>query len=52
VQEWGNPAENEEVYGYIRSYSPVDNVRAQVYPDMLLTGGALLMLLLRIYQSC
>ncbi len=36
--EWGNPADRQ-VYDYIRSYSPYDNVRAQPYPAMLITGG-------------
>ena len=36
--EWGNPNE-AEYYHYIRSYSPYDNVRAQAYPPMLVTGG-------------
>ncbi len=39
LQEWGNPAGDEESYENIRSYSPVDNVRAQAYPSMLVTGG-------------
>ena len=36
--EWGNPRE-EEYFRYMLSYSPYDNVRAQNYPDMLVTGG-------------
>jgi oligopeptidase B len=36
--EWGNPAERK-YYEYIRSYSPYDNVRRQVYPPMLLLCG-------------
>ena len=36
--EWGNP-NDAEYYRYIRSYSPYDNVRAQDYPSMLVTGG-------------
>jgi oligopeptidase B len=37
--EWGNPILDEEAFGYIRSYSPYDNVKAQDYPPMLITGG-------------
>lgn len=36
--EWGNP--NEKVYyDYMKSYSPYDNVKAQNYPNMLVTTG-------------
>ena len=36
--EWGNP--NDKVYyDYMRSYSPYDNVKAQDYPNMLVTTG-------------
>jgi oligopeptidase B len=37
--EWGNPIEDEEAFHYMRSYSPVDQVRAQHYPPMLVTAG-------------
>ncbi|MFH1119297.1 MAG: S9 family peptidase [Bacteroidota bacterium] len=37
-EEWGNP-NNEEFYKYMLSYSPYDNVKAQDYPHMLVTGG-------------
>jgi len=37
-EEWGNPAE-PEVYDYMKSYAPYDNVSAQKYPKMLVTGG-------------
>ena len=37
-EEWGNPNE-EEYYNYIKSYSPYDNVKAQNYPNFLITGG-------------
>jgi oligopeptidase B len=36
--EWGNPNEGED-YGYMLSYSPYDNVRAQGYPAMFVTTG-------------
>ncbi|MBK6345900.1 MAG: S9 family peptidase [Bacteroidales bacterium] len=37
-EEWGNP-NVEEYYRYMLSYSPYDNVKAQNYPNMLVTGG-------------
>ncbi|XP_019266762.1 PREDICTED: uncharacterized protein LOC109244172 [Nicotiana attenuata] len=37
-EEWGDPRK-EEFYSYIKSYSPVDNVKAQNYPDILITAG-------------
>ena len=36
--EWGNP-NDAEYYRYMRTYSPYDNVRAQDYPPLLVTGG-------------
>jgi oligopeptidase B len=36
--EWGNP-NHREYYDYIKSYSPYDNVQAQDYPHMYITGG-------------
>lgn len=36
--EWGNPNE-KEYYDYMRSYSPYDNLKAQKYPNMLVTTG-------------
>ncbi|HEX8306954.1 MAG TPA: S9 family peptidase [Allosphingosinicella sp.] len=37
--EWGNPIEDKEAFELIRSYSPYDQVKAQAYPPMLITGG-------------
>ncbi len=34
--EWGNP-NDKEYYDYMLSYSPYDNVKAQGYPNMLVT---------------
>ncbi len=36
--EWGNPAE-KEYYDYMKSYSPYDNIKAQNYPNILITTG-------------
>ncbi|CAM3507988.1 S9 family peptidase [Parendozoicomonas haliclonae] len=36
--EWGDPAE-DEVYNYIASYSPIDNIRSVDYPPQLVLGG-------------
>ncbi|MBW3548807.1 MAG: S9 family peptidase [Actinobacteria bacterium] len=38
-EEWGNPVEAPEVYHYMRSYSPYENVEAKAYPPMLVTAG-------------
>ena len=37
-EEWGNPNRKAE-YDYLLSYSPYDNVKAQAYPAMLVTGA-------------
>jgi oligopeptidase B len=37
-EEWGDPRK-EEFYHYMKSYSPVDNVKAQNYPAILITAG-------------
>lgn len=36
--EWGNPNE-KEYFDYMLTYSPYDNVKAQDYPNMLVTTG-------------
>ncbi|WIA19863.1 hypothetical protein OEZ85_005766 [Tetradesmus obliquus] len=37
-EEWGNP-QQPDFYEYMKSYSPVDNVKAQDYPHILVTAG-------------
>jgi oligopeptidase B len=37
--QWGNPIESREVYEYILSYSPYDNIAAKEYPAMMVTTG-------------
>jgi len=37
--EWGNPITDKKVFDHMRTYSPYDNVKAQDYPPMLITGG-------------
>lgn len=37
--EWGNPIEDRAAFELIRSYSPYDNVRAQGYPPIFISGG-------------
>lgn len=37
-EEWGNPNE-PKYFDYMLSYSPVDNVREQEYPNILITAG-------------
>ncbi|SDO81378.1 oligopeptidase B [Pedococcus dokdonensis] len=36
-EEWGNPLEDAEVYAYMKSYSPYENVRDAAYPAVLAT---------------
>ena len=37
-EEWGNP-QDPQYYEYMKSYSPYDNVTAQVNPLLLVTTG-------------
>ncbi len=33
--EWGNPLSDKDVYAYMKSYSPYENVAARSYPEIL-----------------
>jgi oligopeptidase B len=33
-EEWGNPIEDPEVYAYMKSYTPYENVRSAPYPTV------------------
>ncbi|XWN30666.1 MAG: S9 family peptidase [Devosia sp.] len=37
--EWGNPITDKDAFQRIGAYSPVDNVTAQDYPDILVLAG-------------
>jgi oligopeptidase B len=37
--EWGNPIEDKDAFERILGYSPYENVTAQAYPPMLISGG-------------
>jgi oligopeptidase B len=34
-EEWGNPLEDPDVYAYMKSYSPYENVEPKQYPSIL-----------------
>ncbi|TWE13227.1 S9 family peptidase [Rudaeicoccus suwonensis] len=36
-EEWGNPIESREVYDYMKSYTPYENIQAVDYPAILAT---------------
>jgi oligopeptidase B len=38
-EEWGNPVASAEVYAYMKSYAPYDNVEPKAYPALLVRGG-------------
>jgi oligopeptidase B len=38
-EEWGNPIESGDVYAYMKSYSPYENVEQKQYPAILATAG-------------
>ncbi|MGK2231175.1 MAG: oligopeptidase B [Colwellia sp.] len=37
--EYGNPRNDEKVFDYIKSYSPYDNIKKQIYPSIYVTAG-------------
>ena len=37
-EEWGNPNE-QKYFDYMMKYSPIDNVKEQEYPSLLVTAG-------------
>ena len=37
--EWGNPITDKAAFDLIRGYSPYDNVKAQAYPPLFISGG-------------
>jgi oligopeptidase B len=37
--EWGNPIVHKEIFDYIRSYSPYDNIKPQQYPHVYMSSG-------------
>jgi oligopeptidase B len=38
-EEWGDPLRDPQVYAYMKSYSPYENVTGQVYPPIFALGG-------------
>ncbi|MDR7279763.1 S9 family peptidase [Catenuloplanes atrovinosus] len=38
-EEWGNPLDSAEVYHYMKSYTPYENVTQQAYPHILAMTG-------------
>jgi len=37
--EWGDPLHDPQVYAYMKSYAPYENVTAQTYPPIFALGG-------------
>ncbi|KAK9847217.1 hypothetical protein WJX84_005200 [Apatococcus fuscideae] len=37
-EEWGDPSKRD-FYDYMKTYSPVDNIKKAAYPNILVTGG-------------
>ncbi len=38
-EEWGDPLHDPEVYAYMKSYAPYENVTEQAYPPIFALGG-------------
>lgn len=38
-EEWGDPITSAEQYGWIKAYSPYENIQSVSYPPILATGG-------------
>jgi oligopeptidase B len=38
-EEWGDPLHDPQVYAYMKSYAPYENVTGQVYPPIFALGG-------------
>lgn len=38
-EEWGNPSANTEVYNYMKSYTPYENIKSQNYPHLLINNS-------------
>jgi oligopeptidase B len=38
-EEWGNPLEDPQVYAYMKSYAPYENVERRPYPPLLVMTG-------------
>ncbi len=38
-EEWGDPLHDPEVFAYMKSYSPYENMTSQEYPAILATGS-------------
>lgn len=37
--EWGNPAKSKDIFLYMRSYSPYENITARSYPNIFVRAG-------------
>ena len=38
-EEWGNPLQSADVYAYMKSYTPYENVTGQAYPPIFALAG-------------